>query len=210
MKYDLREPFSGLTHLGAAVAASAGLILLLSGSNYSPSYEIALIIYGFSLILMFSASAAYHLINAEAKVILQLRKVDHSAIFLLIAGTYTPICIRYFEGTWQWAVLITVWSIAFIGIIAKIFFINAPRHLSTGIYLLMGWISLMAIKQILQNIPLVSLIWFFLGGFFFTAGAVIYAIKKPDPVPGIFGFHELWHIFVILGCLCHFVLIARI
>ena len=137
-----------------------------------------------------------------------LRKLDHTAIYALIAGTYTPICLHFFSGFWAWGMLVIIWGLALAGIVVKLFVIKAPRWLTAGIYLVMGWLSLMAIRQMLLFMPVGALVCLLLGGLFFTVGAVVYILKKPDFFPGIFGFHEIWHIFVILGCLSHFILIA--
>jgi hemolysin III len=204
----LRNPVSGLTHLGGAVAAVFGLAFLLYAGRDSCAKVISLSIYGVSLILMFAASATYHLVKAKPRIIETLRKMDHSAIYLLIAGTYTPICLHFFDGFWQWGTVGIIWGMAIVGIVVKMFVINAPRWLTAGIYLLMGWFALIAIREILTLVPTGALVWLLLGGLFFTGGAVVYITKKPGFWPGVFGFHEVWHIFVILGCLCHFVVIA--
>ena len=159
---------------------------------------------------MFSASAAYHLVRAKPRVILFLRKLDHSAIYLLIASTYTPMCLVRFTGFWHWGFLAIVWALAVSGIIAKIVTINTPRWLSAGLYLVMGWLSLAAIKQMLMMLPTGALVWLLIGGVFFTLGAVVYITKIMDFVPGIFGFHETWHIFVILGCFSHYLTILSV
>ena len=203
-----REPVNGLTHLAAAIVALPGMALMLFLAQGDALKQGALFIYGTSLVLMFSASATYHLVNARQQVLLALRKLDHSAIYLLIAGTYTPICLHYFSGFWQWGMLTIIWSLAFIGIGVKLFTINAPRWLSAGLYLMMGWLSLIGIREILITMPASAWAWLVAGGLFFTVGAVIYALKKPNFFPGVFGFHELWHIFVILGCLSHYILIS--
>ena len=137
-----------------------------------------------------------------------LRKLDHSAIYLLIAGTYTPICIHYFTGFWRWGVLAIIWSMAIAGVVVKVFVIRAPRWLTAVIYLVMGWLCLMGIRVMLATMPMSALIWLLLGGIFFSVGAIVYVTKRPNLYPGVFGFHELWHIFVILGCLCHFIVVA--
>jgi hemolysin III len=204
----LREPVNGLSHLGAALAAAAGLALLLIIGRDSVLKEVSLAVYGVSLILMFSASATYHLVSARPAVVRALRKVDHSSIYLVIAGTYTPICLHFFTGFWQWGMVAVIWTLAVAGIVVKLFMMNAPRWLGAGLYLLMGWLSLAAIGEILTTLPVGALAALLLGGIFFTLGAVIYVIRWPDFWPGAFGFHEVWHIFVILGCLCHFALMA--
>jgi len=204
----LRDPVSGLTHLTAALLSAVGATLLVWVGRDNLTKQLSLLIYGFSLIQMFAASATYHLVKAKPQIIKALRKFDHSAIYLLIAGTYTPICIHYFDGFWKWGMVTVIWALAIIGVILKIFIINTPRWLNTGIYLMMGWLSLIAIREILTALPGGVLFWLGMGALFFTIGAVIYIIKRPNILPGIFGFHEVWHIFVILGCLCHFIIMA--
>lgn len=208
MFHKLREPVNGLMHLAAAILSLLGLVGLLFMGHDSLVKGISLLVYGLSLVLMFSSSAAYHLVDAQPRITLWLRKLDHTAIYALIAGTYTPICLHFFSGFWAWGVLAIVWTLALGGIVLKLFIIKAPRGLTAGIYLGMGWLSLMAIRQMLLFMPMGALVWLSLGGLFFTVGAVVYISKKPDFFPGVFGFHEIWHIFVILGCLSHFILIA--
>ena len=203
-----RDPISGLTHLAAAVVAACGVVILLLLGHDDPIKAISLAIYGLSLVLMFSASATYHLVKATPEVIRVLRKVDHSSIYLLIAGSYTPICVHFLRGFWQWGFLEIIWGMALIGVAIKIFIINAPRWLTAGIYLLMGWMSILGIPEMAVAMPVSALIWLVIGGLFFTLGAVVYIRKKPDFYPRFFGFHELWHIFVILGCACHFIVIV--
>lgn len=208
MKIKFRDPVSGLTHLFSAILAVVGLMILLFLGRGDASKEISLLIYGLSLILMLSASAAYHLVSARPAILIWLRKMDHTAIYLLIAGTYTPVCLYYFTGFWRSGFLAIIWGMALIGIIVKLFIIRAPRWVTAGIYLLMGWLSILAVREILTRMPAPALFWLALGGLAYTFGAIVYILKKPDFIPGVFGFHEVWHIFVILGCLAHFILIA--
>jgi hemolysin III len=204
----LREPVNGLTHLAAAAAAIGGLLLLQLLARGGWSERLALAIYGLTLIGMFSASAIYHLARVGPAALERLRKADHATIYLLIAGTYTPICLRYFAGFWRWGLLAIIWGMALVGIIIKLFMIRAPRGLTAGIYLVMGWMAVGGLGEMLRTMPAGALAWLFTGGLFFTVGAVIYIAKRPNLKPGIFGFHELWHIFVILGAFSHFVLVA--
>jgi hemolysin III len=204
----LREPISGLSHLAAAATALVGLAWLLFLGWGNPGKEAALLIYGLSLVAMFSASATYHLVKAGPEIILRLRKLDHSAIFLLIAGTYTPICLYFFSGFFQWGLPVIVWTMAITGVSIKMFVIKAPRWITAGIYLVMGWLCIMAIGQMVTSMPAAAIAWLIAGGLFYSVGAVVYIAKKPDFYPEVFGFHELWHIFVILGALAHFILIA--
>lgn len=204
----LRDPVSGLMHLAAAAAAALGLALLVYLGRDSVSKQTTLVIYGLSVIAMFAASATYHLVNASPATLQFLRKLDHSAIYLIIAGTYTPICLYFFTGFWQWGMVALIWLFALVGILVKLVFLHAPRWLTVVIYLVMGWLGLVAIPEMVNVMPPGAIAWLLAGGIFFTLGALVYALKKPDWYPNVFGFHELWHIFVILGVLCHFILIA--
>ncbi len=208
MLRNLREPVNGLMHLAAAVAAAAGLGLLIYLAWPNASKIAPLSLYGITLILMFSASAAYHMVQASPRALLILRKLDHAAIYLLIAGTYTPICLHYFTGFWGGGMVALIWALALLGIAVKLFVIRAPRWVTAGIYLLMGWLSLAGIREIVTTLPMAALVWLFLGGLCFTGGSAIYILKRPDPWPRAFGFHAIWHICVILGAASHYVVIA--
>jgi hemolysin III len=206
----LREPVNSLTHWIGAILALAGLIALLIVGWSTPAKIISLVVYGLSLIGMFSASATYHMVRAKDKVLVILRKIDHSAIFLLIAGTYTPFCINAFDGFWKWGMLSIIWSLAAIGIIVKVFYINAPRWLNAGIYVVMGWMCVGASGQMLATLPAWVFIWLITGGVIYTLGAVVYITKIFNFKPNVFGFHEVWHIFVILAAAAHFVAVMGV
>lgn len=206
----LREPVNSLTHWGGAVLALIGLITLLIVGWSTPAKIISLAIYGVSLIFLFSASATYHMVQVKDKALEIFRKIDHAAIFVLIAGTYTPFCINAFEGFWKWGMLSIVWSLAVIGIIVKIFYIRAPRWLNASIYILMGWISVLAGGQMLAALPAWVFTWLIIGGVIYTLGAVVYMTKIFNFKPGVFGFHEVWHIFVLLAAAAHFVAVLGV
>ena len=203
-----REPFNGISHFLAALLALPGLGALLWLGRGDLPRQLSLFLYGVSLILMFAASAAYHLVQAGPGALRLLRKLDHTAIYLLIAGTYTPICTAYFTGAWLWGILGAVWALALIGIAGKLFWINQPRWFSVLVYLLMGWLALAGIGEIVRQMPPAAIAWLVAGGVAYSLGAVVYVMKKPDFLPGKFGFHEIWHLFVILGALCHYILVA--
>lgn len=203
-----RRPLSGLTHLGAALAAVAGFVALILMGGTSPVKIISLGVYGLSLILLFGSSSAYHLAKAGPETIVRLRKLDHAAIYVLIAGSYTPICAIMFRGFWRWGFLAVIWSLSALGIIVKMFVIKAPRWVTAGVYVLLGWLSLIAAGEARRALPVGALIGLGIGGLIYTVGAVIYITKKLDLFPGKFGFHEVWHVFVILAALAHFITIA--
>jgi hemolysin III len=202
----LREPVSGLTHFAGLLLSITALVLLVvyAAIEGTPWHIVAFAIFGTSLILLYGASSMYHLLSLSPKGISILRRIDHIMIFILIAGTYTPVCLVPLRGAWGWSLFGVIWGIAIAGIFQALFWINAPRWLSTLIYLVMGWLVVVAFYPLLQSIPTGGIFWFALGGFFYTLGAVIYGIKKPNPIPGIFGFHEIWHLFVMSGSFCHF------
>jgi hemolysin III len=206
-----RDPASGFSHLLGAVLAVVGLVFLLHSaiSNRNIWQIVSFSIFGASAILLYSTSATYHLVKASEKVITTLRKLDHMMIFVLIAGTYTPICLVLLRGKIGYTVLITLWSMTLLGIFFKIFFINAPRWLYTSIYLIMGWFAVFIIVPIYKVSGFNTIIWLGIGGIFYTIGGVIYGLKKPNLIPKWLGFHEIFHIFIILGTLSHFLMIYK-
>ncbi len=165
---------------------------------------VSFLIFGLSLILLYSASATYHLLRLDEKGNLILRRIDHMMIYLLIAGTYTPICLVALRGAWGWGLLSVIGGLAVAGVILTLFVINTPRWVTVSIYITMGWMALAAIVPLVKALPVGGMVGIVLGGVFYTVGAVVYARKKPDPFPGVFGFHEIWHLFVMAGSLCHY------
>ena len=206
----LREPVNSLTHWVGAILALAGLIALLIVGWGTPIKVVSLIIYGASLIFLFSASATYHMVRVKDKALEIFRKIDHSAIFCLIAGTYTPFCLNAFTGFWKWGMLTIIWSLAIIGIVIKIFIIRSPRWLNAVIYVAMGWLCVGASGQLLAALPAWVLTWLIIGGVIYTLGAVVYSTRMFNFVPGVFGFHEVWHIFVLLAAAAHFVAVMGV
>ena len=206
----LREPVNGLTHLAGAIAAFFGVIAMLIIGWGVTTKVVSVVAYGIGLISMFSASAAYHMAKVGPAVLQTLRKIDHSAIFLLIAGTYTPFCLIAFTGFWRSGLLAIIWSIALIGITVKVFYVKAPRWLNAGIYVCTGWLCVMAAPQMPSMLPFAAMLWLFIGGVVYTLGAVVYATKIFNFMPGKFGFHEIWHIFVLLAAISHFIAVMTL
>ena len=207
-----REPVNGLTHFFGAVGALIGTIFLILNASSTPGANvitvIAVIVFGISMIFLYSASTIYHLTKAKASVILRLRKLDHSMIYVLIAGTYTPAILLALTGTLKWGFFIGVWAIALAGIIVKMFWIASPRWLNAGLYVAMGWSGMAAIVPLYNSIGGGGIVWLLAGGIAYTVGAVIYATKRPLLVKE-FGFHEIFHIFVIIGSICHYVMVMK-
>jgi hemolysin III len=205
----LREPVNALTHAVGIPLALTGLVLLLVLSGGEPWRTTSFAIYGASLVILYTASTLLHALKLGERGLRVLRIFDHAAIFGLIAGSYTPVALVTLKAqspAWGWTLFGVVWGLALAGIGFKLFWIAAPRWLSTGLYLLLGWLALTAFVPLVRTMPPGGVLWLVLGGLFYSLGAVIYARKRPDPVPGVFGYHELWHLFVLAGSACHFVM----
>jgi hemolysin III len=202
----IREPINTITHGIGAILAVIGLGVLIYEAiqRGSISHLIAFSIFGLSMILLYTASSLYHALPVKQKTLELLQKLDHSMIYVLIAGTYTPICLLVLEGGWKWGLFATIWSLAIIGIIKKFLWMNAPRWLSTLFYLGMGWLAVIIFPTLMEKLPMAFLVWIGIGGLAYTLGAVIYGIKKPNPIPNWFGHHEIWHLFVMAGTFSHF------
>ncbi len=186
--------------------AIVGSIYLIFAARSSLAHILVSVVYGSSIILLFSASALYHATKQTENEISLRRKLDHSAIFFMIAGTYTPVCYVYLSGYWRWSVIIIQWALVAAGLFLKFFYLRAPRYLSIIVYLLMGWIGIVAIKEFLKTMPPNAVLYLFAGAISFTVGAVFYAIKKPVFRSGV-GFHEIFHFFVLLGWGFHYMLV---
>ncbi len=206
MKKRLREPVSGLTHLAGVLLALVGLGVLLFRASDAGRVDqfVAFGVFGCSLVALYGASALYHLLPVSPAAVARLRKLDHVTIFILIAGTYTPICVLALGGGWGAGLLGLVWTLALCGVVLKVLWMGAPRWLSVGLYLAMGWLAVIAASAIFQAIPPGGIAWILGGGLVYSVGAVVYGLKWPNLLPGVFGFHELWHLFVLAGSACHF------
>lgn len=207
----IREPLNTLTHFIGIILSVAALITLIITAimKKSPVSLAGGIVFGISLILLYSASTIYHGYNGSDKIILRLKKLDHAMIFVLIAGTYTPICLIALRGPLGYGLLIGIWSLALIGMVTKVIFIHMPRWLSAGMYLFMGWISVAFIFPLSKTLPTNGFLWLVIGGLFYTVGAIFYATKSEKIKLGNFGFHEIFHLFILAGSAAHFILIHR-
>ncbi len=210
-KLRFKDPVSGFTHLLGALLSIWGLYVLITRAPQyaSARYVVALSIFGASLILLYSASATYHLIAAPEKTTMVLRRIDHMMIYVLIAGSYTPICLISLRGVWGTGMLITIWILAFAGMMLKLFWFNAPRWLSTLFYIILGWMAVFVLVPLSRALSWGGMTYLFLGGLAYTAGAVIYATKWPRINLRFFGFHEIFHLFVMAGSFLHYWMVFR-
>lgn len=211
MSIKVKDPVSGFSHLLGAVLSAVGLYFLIryAAANGTVWHIVSFSIFGASLILLYTASSVYHLLVVSEKSSIILRKIDHIMIYVLIAGTYTPVSLIPLRGSWGWSLLISIWAIAMVGIVLKILWFNAPRWLYTMFYVIMGWLIVIAFKPIVRSMPPAAVWWLVAGGLLYSVGAIIYGAKWPRLKSKVFGFHEVFHIFVLLGSFSHFWLMFR-
>ncbi len=202
-----KDPASALSHLIGLIAAIVGLTFLCVFSPPQGPKLAGLAIYGGTLTALFLASSCYHFFDFGEKGNLFLRRLDHSAIFLLIAGTYMPILIHALDGAWRISMISVIGGVALIGLIIHLFWIHAPRWITAAMYLILGWAVVVPGYKLWHSMTGGQLGWLFGGGAAYTLGAVIYAKKWPDPWPGKFGFHEIWHLFVLAGAVLHYFMV---
>ncbi len=203
----IREPINGLTHLGGAILSFIGLLAMVIkvGQKGAGILEVtAVIVFGISMILLYSASATYHMVKAKDNVIAFFRRLDHSMIFVLIAGTYTPFTLITLNGVIGWTLFSVVSVIALCGILFKLIWFKSPRWLSTGLYIGMGWIVIFAINPLSSALGYWGTLLLTVGGIIYTIGGIIYGLKPNFLKTKHLGFHEIFHIFILLGSLAHF------
>ena len=200
----LKDPLSGALHFAGVLLSVAAAIMLLLSALGDPWKIVSFSIFGATLFILYSFSTLYHWLPKEAGGRYQLfRKLDHSSIYLLIAGSYTPFCLVTIRGPWGWSLFGIVWGLAVTGILIKYLNINTGRWIRTLLYVGMGWIAVIAIRPILENLSLNGLYLLVAGGLAYSIGGIFYTTKKPN-FSKHFGFHELWHIFVLVGSFLHF------
>ncbi|MEH7526502.1 hemolysin III family protein, partial [Bacillus sp. JJ1503] len=203
----IREPINGLTHLAGAILSFVGLLAMVIKASITTASPIAItsvIIFGISMILLYSASATYHMVVAKDKVIAFLRRLDHSMIFVLIAGSYTPFCLISLKGATGWLIFSIVSVIAVVGVLFKMIWFNCPRWLSTVLYVAVGWIIIFAFSPLSESLSSSGTLLLIAGGILYTIGGLIYALKPKFLEFDYFGFHEIFHIFIMLGSMAHF------
>ena len=204
-----REPFSSYSHFVGAVLSGVGLfamlIRMLNIDTANGQMAASVIIFCLSLIGLYSASSVYHYSCRDDKTLRRLKKLDHSMIYVLIAGSYTPIVLCYMRPPHNYMFLAFIWSIAAAGIVVKLVWIDAPRFLGTALYLALGWAIVLDFDVVL-SMPAPAITLLAAGGIFYTIGGMIYIAKRPNPT-ALFGFHEIFHLFVIAGSVCHYLMV---
>ena len=209
MQITIREPGSAITHFIAMMMAVFAAVPLLVKAGVQSGQEnfLAMAIFMGSMILLYGASATYHSVDLTGKSLRVFRKLDHMMIFVLIAGSYTPVCLIVLGGKLGYTLLALVWGIAAVGMIVKACWITCPKWFSSVIYIGMGWLCVLAFVPIFHNLPRAGFGWLLAGGIIYTIGGVIYALKLPifNAKHKNFGSHEVFHVFVMLGSVCHFV-----
>ena len=206
------EIINTVTHLSGAVFSLLGSVLLIAlAAQAGKVWQIvSFSVYGASLLMLFTASTFHHGLDIGKKSNAVFRLFDYLAIFLLIAGTYTPLCLVLSRNLWGWSIFGVVWALTIIGITVKAVFPRIPQWVTNTLYLCIGWVGVVLIARTIPIIKLEGLLYLLIGGLFYTSGAAIYHFEQPNPVPGKFGFHEIWHLFVLAGAAVHFLFMYRI
>ena len=209
MNITIREPGSALTHfIAMLLALCAAVPLLVRAAVHSGVKSLtAMTVFMISMVLVYAASTIYHSVNCSGRILRIFRKMDHMMIFVLIAGTYTPVCLLTLPKPSGLMLLAAVWGIALVGIFIKGFWITCPKWFSSVLYIAMGWSCLSVLGQLFSLLPLHAFLWLLAGGLIYTAGGIIYALRLPlfDARHPMFGLHEIFHLFVMAASLCHFV-----
>lgn len=202
----IREPMNAFTHFIGIVLSIAGLILLVAKAAHAgtPLDAGAVAAFGISLILLYTASTVYHSVIAGPKTIAFFRRMDHSMIYVLIAGTYIPLCLISLQGTIGWVLFWVITGLAFLGVLFKLIWFHSPRWLSTLLYVLMGWIAIFYSGSLAPIIGTGGLTLLIAGGVLYTIGALIYWLKPEFLRSRYFGYHEIFHIFILMGSIAHF------
>jgi len=202
-----RPLFRGVMHGAIAVLAPAGLVLLLLLAD-SPRGYVGAAIYAASVMLLYTTSASYHLAPWPDRLRRVMKRLDHSMIFILIAGTYTPFCLLVVGDAWGIPLLSVVWTFAGFGVALKVLWPDSPRWLGVALYLALGWIGVVAVWPVVTNLSPAAIAMLATGGGLYSIGALFYAARWPDPNPRVFGYHEVFHTLVVAGSALHFTLIA--
>lgn len=212
MKKAFREPVNTITHMIGAILAVIGIMvmfgIIINQHELEPRFVVSVLAFGLGLMALYSASSYYHGISPDNKNrLLRMKRTDHAMIFVLIAGSYTPFCLLGTAGYALTGLLAAVWIVAAIGVLLMIFWIGMPRWLNTVLYIGLGWFAVFGLKTLFQTLPLPAFVLLFVGGVLYTIGGIMYGLKKPNLSP-LFGHHEIFHLFVLAGSMCHYIAVA--
>jgi len=206
---DARPRLRGVSHQYAFFAALAFGALLVAGAS-GASERAAAAVFAGALAAMFGVSALYHRVIWRPRTRRWMRRLDHAAIFLLIAGTYTPFGLLALSGAWRWTVLPIVWGGALAAIVLKLAWVDGPKWLTAALGIALGWAGVVALPQLVEHAGWAGIALLGAGGLLYTGGAVVYAMRRPDPVPAVFGYHELFHALVIAAAACQYAAVALV
>lgn len=209
MQITIREPGSAITHFIAMMLTvfAAVPLLIKAGISTGERNFVSMVIFVSSMILLYGASATYHSVNLTGKSLRFFKKIDHMMIFVLIAGSYTPVCLTVLDEQLGYQMLTLVWGIAVVGMLIKAFWVTCPKWFSSLIYISMGWVCVLVFGQLWNTLPTAAFLWLLVGGIIYTVGGIIYALKLPifNSKHKDFGSHEVFHLFVMGGSICHFI-----
>jgi hemolysin III len=205
----IKDPFPGLSHAVGALLSVGALISLIILAAGRPMLTVAVAVYGASLIILYTASALTHSLHCSPEVSQRLDQFDYAAIYVLIAGTYTPMCLGPLWGSWGRTLLVGEWALAACGIVSVLLMKGRASIVRVLVYVAMGWLGFVRVGRIWDALPAASLWWLFAGGFMYSVGAIVFATNRPRLWPGRFGSHDLWHTMVLAGSACHFIVIVR-
>ena len=200
-----KEFVSFITHAVATILSITGLIALLFSNNINKDYFFALLVYGISTTFLFLCSSIYHATSDKDNEITLWRKLDHIAIYIMIAGTITPICYFYLDGILLWLTITFQWVCVLFGIWLKLYRFEISKKLNISIYLTQGWIAIIPVYFFWQKMPFATLFLIIAGGLLYSIGAIIYQQDRPNPIPEFIGAHEIFHILTIIGAICHYI-----
>lgn len=213
MKITIREPGSAITHFVAMMLAVFAAMPLLGKAGLSGNIIAvrAMMIFMSSMVLLYGASTLYHSVVVSERILKIFKKLDHMMIFVLIAGSYTPVCLIVLGGKVGYTLLAAVWGIAAVGMLIKALWVTCPKWFSSVIYIAMGWVCVFVFGQLFETLPMPAFLWLLAGGIIYTVGGIIYALKLPifNAKHKYFGSHELFHVFVMAGSICHFIFMYR-
>ena len=199
----------GWSHAAAALVSVAGLVALILITRHDPAKLVSMVVYGSALVLLFAVSATYHVFNWPPRVKDWLRRADHATIFVFIAATYTPLVFNILDGWWRISVLVAIWMCAVAGVAGAAPFLRIPRGLLAGLYVVMGWLAVVALVPLTAALGWAAAVLMALGGLQYSLGAAAYAFRKPRLWPRVFGYHELFHLAVITASITFYVIVVQ-